>query len=187
MDGKIHIGDIMTKNFVHLSPDANLLMCAKLMVKKRVGSIVLRQGDDIQGIITEKDIIWALAKKRCENLGEVLAKEVATSKIVTIRPESDLDEALSKMIKKKVRRLPVVSNKKIVGYVTLKDILRFKPTLFESLEEFHHIKEETDKIKRSKSAMKGEFLEAPCEECGNFDILRKSDGRMLCESCADEI
>jgi len=187
MQAKIRVGDIMTRNFVHLNPDANILKCAKTMIDKRVGSIVLKDSEKIHGIITEKDIVWAFAKKKGKSLGEIKAKDVAAKKIFVIKPEANLDEALDKMTKKKVRRLPVVSNKKIVGYITLKDILKFRPSLLESMEEFHHIKEETEKLQRSESAMKGEFLEASCEECGNFDILENIDGRMICESCKDEM
>ena len=79
----------------------------------------------------------------------------------------------------------LVANKKIIGYITLKDILKFKPSLFESLNEFHLIKEEAEKIERSKTAMKGNFIKGSCEECGNFDVLEEIDGRLICESCRD--
>lgn len=187
MSAKIRVGDIMTRKFVHLSPNTNILDCAKIMIKKRVGSIVLKDSKQLHGIVTEKDIIWALSKKNGKNLHEINAKDISTRKIVTIKPEANLGEALNKMTKKKVRRLPVISNKNIIGYITLKDILKFRPSLFESLDEFHTIKEESEKIQRSKSAMRGEFTEAPCEDCGNFDILEKIDGRMICESCRDEM
>ena len=185
MDKNIRVGDVMTRKFIYLAPETPLLKCAKTMIKKRVGSIVLKQADEIKGILTERDVIWALTKKRGKELSNVLAKDIATKKVITIKPEASLDEALGKMNKKKLRRLPVVSNKKAIVYINLKYILKFRPSLLESLREFQNIKEESKKIKRSESAMKGDFIEEPCEECGNFDILDESDGRMLCESCRD--
>jgi len=185
MESGIRVGDVMTRNFVYLKPDINLLDCAKTMIKKRVGSLVLKDGDNLYGVLTEKDIVWALTKKDGKNMNEVLAKDVATRKMITIRPEAKIEEALDKMNKRKIRRMPVMVNKKIVGYVTLKDIVKFIPSVFESNREFEIIKEEEEKIKRSESAMKGEFLESSCEECGNYDILHKIDGRMICESCRD--
>jgi len=187
MSEKIRVGDVMTRNFIHLKPDATISQCAKTMIKKRVGSIVLKQGDEIKGIVSERDIIWALTKKRGKDLANIPAKDIAARKIISIRPDASLEEALSKMNKKKIRKLPVISNKKIIGYLTLKDILRFRPILFESLREAKNIKEESEKIKRSQSAMSGNFVEAPCEGCGNFDILEKIDGRMICESCRDSM
>lgn len=181
----ISVGDIMTRNLVHVEPDANLLNCAQKMIKKRVGSLVLLEKGEIKGILTEKDIIWALTKK--QDISNIKAKDVASKKVVTIKPNASIDETLEKMTKRKVRRLPVVSNKKIIGYITLKDVLRFKPSLFESIEEFENIREEAAKIKRSASARKGEFLESLCEECGNFDVLTNVDGKMICESCRDSM
>ena len=187
MQKRIRVGDVMTRKFVSLNPDTNLLQCAKTMIKKRVGSIVLKDSEKVHGMITERDVIWALTKKHGGNIKEVLAKDIATKKIISIKPEASLSEALSKINKKKVKGIPVVSNKKIVGYITLKDILKFRPSLLVSIEEFQNIKEESEKIQRSKSAMKGNFLEAPCEDCANFDILEKVDGRMICESCRDSM
>lgn len=187
METKIRVGDVMTRNFVHTHPDTKILDCAKKMIKARVGSLVLKDGEDLHGIITEKDIVWALTKKQNNGLEKISAKEIATKKLITIKPEAGINEALEKMNKNKIRRMPVVSNKKIVGYVTMKDIVKFMPSIFQEEREFEKIKEETEKIQRSKSAMKGLFLEAPCEECGNFDILTKVDSRMICESCRDEM
>jgi len=185
MTTALKVGDIMTKNFVHLKPNASLMDCAKTMIKKRVGSILLKENENIKGIITEKDIVWALTKKGVKNFEEITAQDLATKKVITIKPESTLQEAIEKMTNKKIRRLPVVANKKIIGYITLKDILKFKPSLFESLNEFHLIKEEAEKIERSKTAMKGNFIKGSCEECGNFDVLEEIDGRLICESCRD--
>jgi len=185
MESGIRVGDVMTRNFVHLKSSTNLLDCAKTMIKKRVGSIVLKENDKLFGVLTEKDIVWALTKRNGKDISNVIAKDVATRKIITIRPEAKIEEALDKMNKNKIRRMPVIINKKIVGYITLKDIVKFIPAVFESNREFERIREEEDKIKRSKSAMRGEFLESSCEECGNYDILHKVDGRMICESCKD--
>ena len=183
---KIRVGDVMTRNFVHVSPETSVLDCAKKMAKNRVGSLVLKEGDELKGLITEKDIIWALTKKSGE-IEKIQAKDVATSKAHTIRPESTISEALEKMNKKKLRRMQVVSNNRLIGYVTLKDLVKFMPTIFQESREFEKIREESEKIQRSKSAMDGIFNEAPCEECGNYDLLSKIDGRYLCEACRDNM
>ena len=175
----------MTRKFTSLSPNASLYETSRTMVKNRVGSIILKDGNDLKGIVTEKDVVWALTKKKCKDLDTVTAKDIATKKIVTIKPEATLNEALEKMNKKRARRLPVVSNKKVIGYITLRDILKIRPALFESLERWNIIREEQEKIKRSDSASSGNFIEAPCEECGNFDILEDVEGRKVCEGCKD--
>ncbi|MBS3099725.1 CBS domain-containing protein [Candidatus Pacearchaeota archaeon] len=184
MEKRIRVGDIMTRNYVHVKPNTALIDCAKEMIKKRVGSLIIKEGDELKGIITEKDIVWALTKKKAD-FGSILAKDVAARKLITIKPDTGIEEALQKMNRSKIRRMPVVSNKKIIGYITLKDIVKFMPSIFQENREFERIREEEDKIQRSSAASKGKFTEDLCEECGNFDILEKIDGRMICESCKD--
>lgn len=185
MPHRIKVGDVMTRNFTSIGPEDSLLKCSKTMIKSKVSSLIVKKDEELKGIISMHDVIWALYKKKCKNLDTVKVKDLATKKIITIKPEATLDEALEKMNKKKIRRLPVISNKKMVGYVTLRDMLKIRPSLYESLHEFENIREEAEKIQRSKASMEEDFTEAPCEGCGNFDILEKIEGRMVCESCRD--
>lgn len=186
MEKHIKVGEIMTRNFIHLSPKSTVLECAKTMIKKRVGSLIIKENDEIKGIVTEKDIIWALVKTKGEKLSEVYAKDIATKKIVSIRPDATINEALEKMNKKKVRKLPVMTNKKIIGYITVKDILKFNPSLFESINELNNIKEESRKLRTSNESNE-DFIESMCEECGNYELLSKVDGRLICSSCKESM
>jgi CBS domain-containing protein len=147
MDTGIKVGDIMTRNFVHVSPETNLGECAKLMVKKRVGSLIIKEGDRLRGILTEKDIIWAIVKKSKYELKNIKVKDLMKRKVITIKPGADITEAMRKLKKKKVRRLPVVENKKLIGLVTANDILRIDPGLFQAIAETIKIKEEKAKLK----------------------------------------
>jgi CBS domain-containing protein len=185
MPDKIRVGDVMTRSFTHLKPDSSLYETARTMVKNRVGSVILKEGNELKGIVTEKDIVWAITKKKCKDLDTITARDIATKKIITIKPEATLNEALERMNRKRTRRLPVLSNKKIIGYITLRDILKIRPALLESLEKWGFIREEQEKKERSESAISGNFIEAPCEECGNFDILEDIEGRKVCEGCKD--
>jgi len=179
----VKAGDIMTRNFISVPPDTSILDCAKKMVKKRVGSLILEQNNQLKGIITEGDIIWAMTKKSKKELNNIKASEIAPKKIVTIKPSADLYQALQTMKKTKYRWLPVTVNKNIIGFLTLKDILRIEPGLFEFASEIMQIREESEKLKRRKA---GEiFSEGPCEECGNYSLLYKVDNRMMCEDCRD--
>jgi CBS domain-containing protein len=180
----VKVGDIMTRNFVSAKPDITFLDAVKLMVKKRVGSLVLVEDDILKGILTEKDIMWAISKKSSRgDLSEIKAEEVCTKKITTIRPSADIYDAIKLMKKAKFRRLPVVIKKRVIGLLTLKDILRIEPELFEIAKENYTIKEEAEKLKRKEAAEK--FQEGICDECGNFDILYNVDGGLICEGCRD--
>ena len=182
----VKVGDIMTRNFISAKPDIYVLDAVKLMVKKRVGSLLLVQEDVLRGILTEKDIMWALSKKPAQDLENIKSIDICSKKLITIKPSADIYDAIRLMRKKKFRRLPVTVKKRVIGYLTLKDILRIQPELFEIAQEHHAItgiREESDKLKRKQAGIS--FKEGLCEECSNHDILYNVDGELMCESCRD--
>lgn len=184
------VADIMTRNPVTISPDANLLNCAKTMVRKKVGSLLLidkKNKKRLIGFLDQKDILWALVKKSKEDLSKIRAVDISPKKIATIKPTATIEETLQKMKKLKFERLPVIQNKELVGIITTKDILNFHPEIYPELEEFAQIKEETKKLKRLKKAKQRIITEGICEECGHQGSLYKENGMLICESCRSEI
>ncbi len=182
----ILVSDIMTRDPVVIKPNASLLDCATVMVKKKLGSLLLVDNKKLVGIISRKDILWALVKKSKQDLSKIKAIDISPRKIATVKPSSTVKEALSKMNKFKFQTLPVINEGGLVGLVTVRDILNFHPELYPELEEFTSIREESEKIKRFKKA-KTEQREGYCEECGNFDLLYMVHGNLICESCRDKI
>jgi CBS domain-containing protein len=174
----IKVGDVMTRNFISARPDIPLLSAVRLMVKKRIGSLILVKDGILKGILTEKDIMWAISKK--QDLRKINAIDICTRKITTIKPSADIFDAIVLMKKKKFRRLPVVIKKKVIGYLTLKDILRIQPELFEIAKEGYNIRKENKKIDRET------ITEGICDECENFDFLYLDDGKLVCESCKSQ-
>jgi len=181
----VRVGDIMTRNFISVTPETSILDCAKIMVKKHVGSLVLKEKETLRGIITEKDIIWALTKRPQQELKKIKCSEISPRKLITIKPSADLLTALKLMQKSKFRRLPVVLNKKLIGLLTLKDILRIEPALFEIVKGQNalDIREEEEKFRRKKYPISES--EGICEECGNYNFLEKVDSRLICQDCKE--
>jgi signal-transduction protein with cAMP-binding, CBS, and nucleotidyltransferase domain len=173
----IKVGDVMTRNFVSARPEIPLLTAVKLMVKKRVGSLVLEENGFLKGILTEKDIMWVLSKQK--NISNIRAIDICTRKVTTIRPSADIYDAIILMRKAKLRRLPVTVNKKVIGYLTLKDVLRIQPELFEIAKEGYALNWPIKKTEKGSEAIR----EGICEECENYEILYLEDGKLLCDSC----
>ncbi len=182
----IKVGDIMTRNFISVRPDIKILNAVGLMVKNRLGNLILQEKGILKGILTERDILWALTKKK--DLSEVRAMDVCTRKITTIKPSADIQDALRKMKKAKFKRLPVTINKKVIGILTEKDILRIQPELFEIAHEGYAIKDYSEKVKRLEKLKSGkEIREGICENCGRFDILFNEDDNLICNNCRDDM
>jgi CBS domain-containing protein len=181
----ILIADIMTRELLTVPPEANLMECAKKMVKNKVGSLVIVEKDKLVGLVSQKDILWALTKKSNIDLTKIKAIEISPKKIAVIGPNNTIKEAIEKMNRLKFERLPVVNKNKLVGFITARDILNVHPEVFPEMEEFAKIREDSEKLKRIKDAKnRGEGI---CEECGHQGLLFKIDGRLVCESCKDEI
>lgn len=183
MKNEITIADIMTRNPITVSPDTNLLECIKKMLKNKVGCFpIVDKNKNLAGFISQKDILWAIMKKSEKGIKKIKAKDISMRKIMTISPQAKIDEVFKKM--RKYRRLPVTQNGKLVGMVTQKDILNFKPEFYPEFEELSKIREESEKLKRIKN-LKERAYEGVCEECGNYNSLYKSGEGMVCESCRE--
>lgn len=181
----ILVADIMTRFPVTIRPDTNLLECAKTMVRKRVGSLLIVNNKKLVGFISQRDILWALIKKSKEDLSKIRAIDISPKKIATIRPTAALKEAIEKMKKLKFERLPVVQENELVGMITIKDILTFRPEFYPEIDELSKIREEAKKLKRVKKAEK--TIDGICEECGNPDYLYRFNGMLICESCRNSM
>ncbi len=119
----------MTKNPVVISPDIELPVCARKMLSNNVGALLVKNKNRLMGIITEKDIVEQAVGKEL-NLKKTKVKDIMSTLLIIISPEADLMEAIQKMKREDVRRLPVVNKNKLVGLLTQKDIISMKPDLF---------------------------------------------------------
>ncbi|MGB9708162.1 MAG: cyclic nucleotide-binding/CBS domain-containing protein [Candidatus Pacearchaeota archaeon] len=178
----IKVGDVMTKKFVSVTPDVTIVYCAKLMSKKGVGSLIVKRNQKLKGILTEGDVMKAVAKGL--NLKKVTAEKIMTSKVVSIAPSKDLFDAFVAMKKSKVRWLPVIVDGNVIGLLTFNDIVKIQPDLFDIAVQNIKIAEEEEKLERIRAVDEYRWVkEGPCQECGVYDLLYKVDGRYLCATC----
>ncbi|MFH1589949.1 MAG: CBS domain-containing protein [archaeon] len=175
----IKVMDAMTNKPVTASSDLSVTECAKLMKKYKVGSLLIKEDAQIIGIITEKDfVIKILAKGK--NPEELLARDIMETDLIKISPQEDIYDAMMSMQSNDIRRLPVEEDGKIVGFLTMKDILKIEPQLFDLFVEKINLREENSKPILSG----GKYEEGLCEECGNFSYrLREVSGSKLCSGC----
>ncbi|MEM3623309.1 MAG: CBS domain-containing protein [Candidatus Bathyarchaeia archaeon] len=130
----ILVRDVMSKEVKVVRPDTTVKEVVATMNKFNIGSIIVVQGERPVGIITERDILRRLVEP-CLAPETLTARHIMTSPVTTISETATIEEAAKLMAKKKVKRLPVMSNEKIVGIVTFTDIVTKMPTLLSILEE----------------------------------------------------
>lgn len=181
---RISVGDIMTRNFVALDPKASLHDCAKKMAREHVDSLLLTQDKKLVGILTSRDILWAITKKPGLDLNKVRGIEIAAKKLAVIKPSADISQAIEKMRASNFRRLPVISEGEILGVITVKDILAVEPELYAEMRSLMEVREEH--IKREKIG-RPYPIEGLCENCGALSELLRVEGQLLCPDCRDEL
>jgi CBS domain-containing protein len=117
------IRDLMTENPSTCEPGTPVVEAAKVMAREDVGPIPVVEGGRLTGLVTDRDlVVRVLAEGRDPQTTTV--GEVATSDVVTVSPDSSLDEALKLLASNKVRRLPVVEGDRLVGIVAQADVAR---------------------------------------------------------------
>jgi CBS domain-containing protein len=113
--------DVMTTKAFTVSADASMVEAAQGMAKGKLGSALIVQGSWLAGIITERDMLRAVASG--EDLNGVKVKDWMTKDPITASPETDTDEAAVTMFTNGFRHLPVTDGSEILGVVSLRDVL----------------------------------------------------------------
>jgi CBS domain-containing protein len=118
------ISRLMSRTVRTVDSHKSLLASLKLMVMHDIGSVVVLKGEKPIGIITERDIIRRLGRDGPSGLSRA-SGEIASRPIVTVGPDVETWEAFAIMLKKGIRRLPVISHGKLVGIITERDLLKW--------------------------------------------------------------
>ncbi len=140
MAGIVLVRDVMTKEVKVVRPDTLVKEVVATMNKFDIGSIVVVQSDRPVGIITERDILKRIVEP-CLAPEALRAREVMSTPVVTINDTASIDEAAEIMAKKRIKKLLVVGDGRLVGMLTFTDIVTQVPNLLGILEELvrpHH-------------------------------------------------
>ena len=117
------IRDVMSSNPCAIDADKPVAHAAKMMKQEDVGLAPVVEGDRLVGTLTDRVIVLRVVAEG-KDPQTVTAREVASTDLVTIDPQQDLEEALRLMASKQVRRLPVVEEGLLVGVLAQADIAR---------------------------------------------------------------
>lgn len=109
-----------------VAESASLKECAELLDKRRVGAmVILNEGGGVIGVISERDIVRNIAKIGAAALTCTVG-EVMTRSVVTARPSDTIESAMAKMTDRRIRHLPVVEGARMVGVVSIGDLVKWR-------------------------------------------------------------
>ena len=126
------VKDAMNEKVITIEPNATVREAAKIMTKYRIGSLLVMEDEKLLGIVTELDILWKVVAEG-RDPETTLVNEIMSKEIVTIKPDQTLEEAAQIMVEKRIKKLPVVENDKVVGIITATDLISIQPKLIEAL------------------------------------------------------
>jgi CBS domain-containing protein len=118
-----HIKEVMTANPTTCSRQDSVADAAKVMAQKDVGPVPIVDGDRLIGLVTDRDIVVRVVAEGKDPQQTKLG-DIASSDLVTVSPDEDLDRALQLLAQHQVRRLPVVEGERLVGLVAQADVAR---------------------------------------------------------------
>jgi CBS domain-containing protein len=108
-----------------IAGDASVFDAVQLMVAMNVGSLLVTDGDEIAGIVTERDYLRRVTLEGRTDR-ETPVHRIMSSPLVVVTPETTIDECMAVMTDRRIRHLPVVEDGDVVGVVSIGDLVKFK-------------------------------------------------------------
>ena len=129
------VSDVMVKDVMTVDEDTSVKEAAGVMDKFEIGCLIAVRKGKATGILTERDLLKRIVAES-RDAAKTKVKDIMSSPLVVVQPSMDLEEAIKLMFQVKIKKLPVVDDKRLVGLVTLTDIARFQPQMMRILREF---------------------------------------------------
>jgi CBS domain-containing protein len=176
ISARMVVREVMSSPVISISGNSSVVEAANLMSAQRVGAVIVNDDEEKPlGIVTERDLVFRVVAKDVVP-HEVKVRDVMSSPLKVVEPETSLEEAMRIMDRLNIRRLGVTYKGNLEGIITDKDILRVIPTLIEIVRERSRIDLE--------NSPKGPALVGYCSRCEMYsNNLRNVDGELLCEDC----
>jgi len=117
----LQASDVMTESLIHCSPTVTVTKAAKLMRDRKTGDVLVTDEGKLVGILTDRDIAVRVTARALDP-GQVLVRDVMSTKVLTGERNWSLDKIAKEMGKHQIRRLPIAENGVPIGMVSLSDI-----------------------------------------------------------------
>jgi CBS domain-containing protein len=118
-----HLLDNKGGEVVTIDEDASVVDAIRLMADRSIGSLLVMRGEELRGIVTERDYARkVILKGRSSETTPV--KEIMSTALVTATPEQTVNDCMTLMSEKRIRHLPVVVENKIIGLISIGDLVQ---------------------------------------------------------------
>jgi CBS domain-containing protein len=143
----VRISEVMTEAAVTDRPDDSLEQAARKMWEQQTGSLLVLEGQELLGIITERDLLKAVA---AGTPLDTPVSEVMSKDLITVAPTTSLREAAAVMSEKWIRHLPVLEAGKLVGIVSQRDLAGVLAGALNEPEDLHRLIESSGLVRERR-------------------------------------
>jgi len=131
----LRVEDVMVKEVIEIDANVTIIEAAGVMNKFEIGCLIAIRNGKVSGILTERDLLKRVVAEG-KDASKVRVRDIMTSPLIIAEPKMDLSEAVKLMFQMRIKKLPVVEGKRLVGLLSLTDIARVQPQM---LALFRHL------------------------------------------------
>lgn len=117
--------DTKGREVVSAAPDMLVGEIVRIFAEQRIGAVPVIEEDEVIGIMSERDLVHCIAEQGAAAL-DLSVREVMTSPPITVEIDHSVLGALGLMTRRRVRHLPVIDGERIVGFVSIGDLVKFR-------------------------------------------------------------
>ncbi len=119
----MEVEDIMVQKVITVDPNASVKEAARLMNRHEIGCLIVVGQGQVMGIMTERDLLKKVVELG-KNSEKTKVHDIMSKRLVVGTPRMEIPDVVRLMLQKKIKKLPIVTEGKIIGLVTLTDIAR---------------------------------------------------------------
>ncbi len=127
------VKDVMVTNVVTVDVGVNVRKAVERMNNQEIGCLIALEKGNFAGILTERDVLKRIVAK-ARNPDKTLVGDIMSKPLIVVDPEASLEQALELMFEKRVKKLTVVKDKKLLGLITMTDIARIHTAMVEYIK-----------------------------------------------------
>lgn len=114
-----------SQDVISITSDASVADAVALLAERRIGALPVVEDGKVRGIFSERDVVYGLAREGASMLARKVA-EVMITPAITVGPDEGAIDSLSLMTMRRIRHLPVLDGGKLIGFVSIGDIVKYR-------------------------------------------------------------
>lgn len=133
----LEVQNIMVSNVITVETNSLVMDAVKIMNQQGIGCLVVTENGSPVGIVTERDLLKRVLAES-KNPKKIRVQEVMSRPLIVVKPDLEIEEVIELMFDRKIKKIPIVEDGKLLGLVTFTDLLGFQPQLIKVVKQLTH-------------------------------------------------